>query len=817
MKQTNPHLKLNVDRIKLYEKFTYKQRDLSGSKKRDNDEENSDEAVPNYINKAETFSYSLSSLSSAQTLRYEKRNQNLQVPRHVDYIKIHFHSQFNIPKYFNIYYHNYGLLAVSFTRFNSTVLFAVADTFKFSVLLNQLEIFVKLHLDNGRTKTFDPNILFIDKFELLSSNDMINLDLSKPLSHIKLELIDYPIPVHTPNIIYDSLVQYFEQRQIIQELNPTTQTVEIQLISREDLLEVVDNFDIVQNVISGLATIISPSTYQQPERSYGFEIEPANENLPIVGIIDTGISNTTPLRSILINDDHLNVTGVSSFIDNANHGTGVAGLAALGRDPYLTGYRGKFSADARLLSIKILDGGHGGISDNDVLKLLKEAKLKYPQLKIYTLTICYSQNKKDDEEISRYAYELDKFAHENDCLIFICTSNNNHASSVNTDYDHLYFNQHHCNLSVPSESMNNITIGAAAECFRDGTFLGISPSKEYPTLYSRKYHVDFRRYFKKGKINNRIFKPDVIEAGGDYELIETKYLKFIDKGPSASVQVISSDPTESFCYSIGTSFSAPLAANIAAKILKKYPNLRSQTIKALIVNAASLSNIGHPIPDDMLNRIAGHGLVDPDKTVYSDNNSATIIIEDSIEPEIIQTYPIKFPEYLIKDDLKKQNQLVRITATLCFSFEPVLHNQLSYCPIFMAFSVFRNKDIDDIKEDYENSILRARWTQDGYYKTNPKANSNTHKISFTIGVKELKDESNTFKIAVLCKLGSQLIPGQIEKYKLGHNFSLVVKIEEQLPEKRLTGKLYQGLVSENDIEVLDTVDLDNELNLDLEV
>mgnify|MGYP000110585917 FL=1 len=42
-----------------------------------------------------------------------------------------------------------------------------------------------------------------------------------------------------------------------------------------------------------------------------------------------------------------------------------------------------------------------------------------------------------------------------------------------------------------------------------------------------------------------------------------------------------------YVFGSGTSYAAPLAANIAAKIVRIYPGLRMQTVKALIINSAN--------------------------------------------------------------------------------------------------------------------------------------------------------------------------------------------------------------------------------------
>ena len=64
-------------------------------------------------------------------------------------------------------------------------------------------------------------------------------------------------------------------------------------------------------------------------------------------------------------------------------------------------------------------------------------------------------------------------------------------------------------------------------------------------------------------------------------------------------------------------------------------------------------------------------------SVFSNENSATLILEDSINDDDLKVYPINFPQYLTQTDLGKQRGIVKVTATLCFSFLPIKNNQLS--------------------------------------------------------------------------------------------------------------------------------------------
>ncbi len=57
-----------------------------------------------------------------------------------------------------------------------------------------------------------------------------------------------------------------------------------------------------------------------------------------------------------------------------------------------------------------------------------------------------------------------------------------------------------------------------------------------------------------------------------------------------------------------------------------------QTIKALIINGASLNTIRFPKNVSHLrSATAGHGFVDIENTLFSDDNSPTLILEDTIK------------------------------------------------------------------------------------------------------------------------------------------------------------------------------------------
>jgi Subtilase family len=759
---------------------------------------------PDYTKMASDFQRSLTRFYSDLSIRTKNRTEKLNIPSHIDYIQILFQDQFDIVKYYEKWYKEFGMLGVNFSLFNHEGLFAVIDEAKFESFLQDIENFILKETGKDESAEYRGKIKFMQDFKLLTTNDILKSEKNSQL--VNLHLIEFPLKSRDANEIFKILSQYLNERGLKSRLLDETGNLEVYEATNEELKEIVDNFDIVLSVTSSLSTVVQPTKLNLVKRTYGFSISNSEDHLPIIGILDTGISSETPLKSILINDDTFNLTSESPFIDNANngygHGTSVAALAAFGRMAYTRAYRGEIPSDAKLLSMKILHGDSGFISQQDILDQLKRAKDTYTECRLFVLTTCYSANKSTNEDYSAYAFELDKFSHENNWLIFISTANNNEATDQ-SEYSLEYFYHESCNICSPAESMNNITIGAAADNLKFGFFTGISNSKEFPALYSRKSHIDLTNFLPKNKQNKNLFKPDVLECGGDYE----QHGALIGKDSRATMEVLSANPASGFYNDCGTSFSAPLVANIAARIMKTYPTIKSQTIKALIVNEASVKKIPFPrLVVKLQSKVVGHGLVDPVRSLSSNTSSITFIVEDEISPEEMKIFPLNFPSYLSNLNLGKKKALIEISATLCFSFLPILNNHLSYCPIQMAFSIFRNHSAEDIirSENEENkgihSKLRTGWSQNNRFRSKPVPASNTQKIRFCIGVDELEEENSTFKIAVHCFINSQLMPGAESKYYHPHAFSLAISISENLPADRQSNRLYSEMIAVNEVE-----------------
>lgn len=779
----------------------------------DNDESEQHTKIENMA-LAQRLKSSVHNLQKDINEKYQQRDLSIEIPLHIDYIRINFVDQFDIETYNTKYYSDLGLESVQFSNFNKTGLFAIIDQEKFKKFYNGLEKFINTNSKIGTDADRPPYVGYINDFALLTSKDIISYNANHDNDILSLNIINLPADEDTKSEIINSLLYYLDKNSISYLFYEAIDKIEIQNPTDEEILKIVQNFDIILSVTSSFTRVKRPSEFNTVTTATAFRVSNKDESLPIVAIIDTGVSKYSPLGEILIPDDTFTLVG-DPLLDNCDsngegHGTGVAGLAAFGKNNHINNFEGEVFADAKVLSMKILDDSSGTISEIELVRNLYLIKEKYPEIKIFVLTIGYEVHKRDNENYSEYTYLLDKFSHDTDSIIFISTTNNDECISDRNSYDQSYFGLEKTNLATPADSLNNVTVGACGDNLKGNSELLVSPTNDFPTVYSRTGHLDLISILSPQKRNRHLFKPDILESGGDHTLSSSG---FFGQHPDNSITVIASDPSIGSYDNIGTSFSAPLAANVALRIQAAYPHLKSQTIKALLINSASNTTIPFDETNIHLkNRTVGYGVMSYVDSVFSNENAATFILEDSIQQEKMKIFPIKIPRYIVAERMGKKNQILKITATLCFSFLPIKNNQLSYCPIHIAFGFFKKHSAEQIlaanriiKSNFKSSLT---WSQHARYKAKPAPFSNTQKISFVVNCQELIDQDYTIKLAVNCRLSKQIVGGIPNSYPKDFPFSIVFRIEETIKEN--TGLLYDELVAINEVEVLNEIDLEGE-------
>jgi hypothetical protein len=768
-----------------------------------------EEQQPDYSYLSSEYAVSLRDFNRDRDRRIQERNLNLNVPANLFHLDIEFFGWFDSKSFESYYRRTYGLSAAKHYKYNTRVIFSIADQTRFEEFIAQIEAFIAA--TDHTHPTYDTRLKYIKSFRFLTS-EIILEDYSDDRLSVFLNLVDsVDLFQNVINPIEQSLITFLTGRGIEFSIENLNRTIELQNSDPGLVREIVRNYDIIHSVNSTSFGVIRPSLLGLARREYPFNIEELSAESLIIGVIDTGVSTQTPLSTIVVNNNSdFGIGGLDPRIDVADHGTGVAALAALGPRLALP-IAGTLTADARILSIRLLDGSRGSVTTAEVERLIRKAKTDFG-VRIFVLTINFSQPLRNDAAISNYAVLLDKLSFELDILISIATANNNpDAGLTNIDvanYPNWFVNEI-SNICPPADSMNNLTIGAIGSNFETERNEAITIASQ-PAIYTRKYHLLNESLFQK---NRHLFKPDTVYGGGNYE--NDAIAPLPDAG--SALQILSTDLRHHFMRRVGTSYSAPLISNLAVRILNKYPTLRLQTVKALIINSAqkiTFTDQFSAFTEAQKRSVVGNGQPDLDKCLNSNDNEVTLVIEDSITPGNIKSFELALPEYL--NDLYKNLGLLEVTATLCFKFNPVLNNHLAYCPIHIGFGFFKNVPIRGGENFLNNNADIAiknglGWSQDAFYKS--KIYSNSQKVRFVLSRSELVDGNNRFKIAINSKvhpiLPTPLATSLLHEYE----FSLVIRITEQLPAARQTNQLYSELRLINSLEAINEIDveLENEI------
>ncbi|HMT54048.1 MAG TPA: S8 family peptidase [Saprospiraceae bacterium] len=759
----------------------------------------------NYQPKEASFRHSINSFRNGQIERSKNRNPELNIPNTIDHIVLRFHDYFDSGKFENNYRSQFGLSVIAYEEFHTVGIFAIVDLELFKNFKNSINAFIS---DSSNKQSYSSLIKYIVDFDFYGASHFKRYDAIK--EQVVISLVDN-IELYDTHIIpiTSSLLKYCISRSLNYRFDEETLQLEILGANNSEITEIANNFDVIHTINSYSSAIVKPSEYNLKEIGYGFNITNSDDDLPVIGIIDTGIESATPLINLVLNsNDEYDLTDTGSLSDSTDHGTGVACFAALGRK-LIPDHRVSIEADAKLVSVKILDSRNSNIFQADVIELIRQVHYEY-DAKLFTLTVGYEEGLKYNSDISDYAYSLDLLAYELDILIFISIGNAKFYDLLNGHVEKFpeFHDNESTNLTSPGDSFNHITIGAAAGNFENNGSDCYSTDEIYPTIYTRTDNIDWSHpsLEKRNRKNKQLFKPDVVHFAGDIHNITLSPVK-------TGIKLLSSNQALGFNKDFGTSFSAPLVANIAAKLIRLYPTLvnNTQSIKALIINGC----LSHKIDDDYktlerinFKSIYGNGIPTEDNILSTNENECTFLIEDTIKADELKTFSLELPKYFL--GLSKTTGIIKVSATLCFKFKPFSRSRLTYCPVHMGFGIFKDKDIAAMNkmavQDYK---FGPSWSQDYYYK--PKMLSNVQSLNFNIPYSALVSGNCSFQIAVQCRLHKLLTEIQKQGYKDAHDFSLVITVRDLTSNLNHGNSLYQEMVNLNELEVLNNLDLEAEV------
>jgi len=758
------------------------------------------------------------SFSTDRSKRNEERS--IKFPANIDLIRIHFYAIFQLDlqkKFFN----RYGIFGIEYDKFNKSVLFEIINERKFSNLVADIDAFCAAERNSSYEGASFALVALIHDFDFISSDKRL---ANIPERGAVISLINSSQRVSKQQ--KDELFSYLEEQKVEIIYNENYPTLlELGEADEATIKELARNFDIIRAVTSARAIKVRPGEYGDLRREFGFTVsEPAN--LEIVGLIDTGVTRLDPIREQItgINYDH---TGYGAYWDESGHGTMVAGLIILGEE-FIREVRDNYEAKAKVAVIKAIHNNNDEIKIPALLADIRNARREHG-IRIFSMSLNIPSIKKYNENYSYFAYELDRLAYEEDLLIFLSVGNIDadriaeltifepHESH---NYPTLFYcpdegsDIHDCqttNIHEPADSLNNISVGALAGNLEPGDQTDITPAKEYPAYYTRKFHFDYNQKvngttIKKNQTNKHLNKPDIVIEGGD--LHEYEAGMEVLRNPLATGQ-------QFYGRACGTSLATPLAASLAAELLALYPTLRTQTIKALLLNNCKKPWGNHPphfVPFtfDLVRKLTGFGRPSREGLLFSADNAITFVVENDIALEEVIAVPINIPAYFADSGNK-----LKFDVTLCYSFLPVQHNHLNYLPLHISCGIFQCCDVATIANgDADEYRIKSgiSWTED-FFGVENRLFSNAQHMSFNLQAGDMEALENKVCLAIRCTAKSNIDESHRKYLEQSlHEVSVVVSVTE-IPDARAGNRLYAAMLENNRIENIPEATAEGESDL----
>ena len=342
----------------------------------------------------------------------------------------------------------------------------------------------------------------------------------------------------------------------------------------------------------------------------------------------------------------------------------------------------------------------------------------------------------------------------------------------------------------PGQAWNALTVGAFTEKgeTEDGNiepvapFGGISPYTTTSATWDRAWPL----------------KPDVVFEGGNVG----KNDGFAGMLPSLNLLTTHFKHTERlFTTTNATSAASALCARMAAQLMAAYPQLRPETIRALIVHSAEWTDAMREMylksrtKNDYINlvRHCGWGVPDLEHALWSAANSLTLIVEDEVHPykkdgSTIKTRDMNFHELpWPKDELEKLGATkVQMRVTLSYFVEPNPSargsaSKYHYPSHRLRFKVRHHRETD---ENFLARINAAAAMEENEQHTNHQdpewwlGEQQRHKGSLHQDVWEgtAAELASRGSLAVYPAMGWWRTRQKLERYDLPAHYTLIVSI-----------------------------------------
>jgi hypothetical protein len=406
-----------------------------------------------------------------------------------------------------------------------------------------------------------------------------------------------------------------------------------------------------------------------------------------VCLLDTGVTHGNPLLTPFIIERNLTTIFPDGRVSDktdiiGGHGTPMAGLILFGDLADVFGYNNPIDLKHHLESVRFIDKesqhdpqNYGFVTSEAISKV---TVLNPRNKRIVCLAV--STNVHQNLGIpSAWSAMIDMLSYgetywPNDSTLFIVSAGN---LSDEERVKYPLSNDDNC-INDPGQAFNALTVGAYtlrdsidADTYPDSEILAKRGALSPCSTTSMTWNNEWPR------------KPDIVMEGGNQALQYGGVLR------PDSLQLLSTSKgaTLNWLTAFGdTSAATALASRFAAQLYVAYPQLRPETIRALIVHSADWTpamlqdrkiQALNPEEKSKLIRTVGYGVPHFNRAVKNASNALTLVAEAELKPykwgdsrvktDQFHLYELPWPVEVLSDLL---NTPVKLSITLSYFVEP---------------------------------------------------------------------------------------------------------------------------------------------------
>lgn len=417
-------------------------------------------------------------------------------------------------------------------------------------------------------------------------------------------------------------------------------------------------------------------------------VVPAPPASPWVTLLDTGVNRENALISPALPAERCRaVARAWNALDPDGHGTKMAGVALYGDLASVAGGTDAVRLDIGLESVAVFNPGSPvRIPARDAIaRGVRAAEAEDEHRRVYCLAATAVGEPEDGRPTSTSS-TLDKLAfNDRRNTRLFCVAVGNVETSATAPYlvsSYATLNGDH-GIQSPAQALNVLSVGALThKC------TGPSPLADTGGLSPRS------RTAQPWRFRPKHHKPDIVMEGGNHG-IDPDGRTSRPHAPDM-IATTSNDPTRRpITFTGDTSAACAAASRLAGRVLARYPAMRPETVRGLLVHCAEWTDVMHARRQDLINAGAteeeatlatldcfGWGVPDEERVFWSADNVLTLIAQDTLRPfkqdegrgvtlKEMKSFRLPWPDHALG---ALGSTWVEMRCTLSYFIEPDLHS-----------------------------------------------------------------------------------------------------------------------------------------------